>query len=76
MLSCLTRRDHTCQYHMKIHHYFAVGLISVLFTGCGSNEPTVIPPGEDYQLTEQERRNAERAAAEAEKGDPFLDPTR
>jgi hypothetical protein len=36
------------------------GLLAVvLLTGCGGKENTVIAPGEDYQLTEQERANKE-----------------
>ena len=36
------------------------GLIALaLFVGCGGKENTVISPGEDYQLTEQEQANKE-----------------
>lgn len=34
--------------------------------GCGGDEPTVIEPGPDYQLTEQEKENL--AAENASRG--------
>ena len=56
---------------VKLNSLFCLCLFAFSLTlvgGCGGgSEPTVITPGEDYQLNEQEQENL-RLEAEARKG--------
>lgn len=37
-------------------------LLSTVFIGCSSSEPTVIEPTETYELTDQEKNNRDQEA--------------